>query len=798
MSKDIHRRFFITFLALTGLLLSACNTSKYLKSGENLLKETKIIFKNGKNIPDKNSLEKELEKFIVKKPNGKILGIPKEYIYMVNSQPHKNKWYHKSLKSLGEPPVIYSEEDTKTIASNMENFLRFKKGFYHARVDFLEEDLIRGWSDSRSNSVWFNSAVKFIISTGDRYKINEITYASADAELLKFVHQLPQQVYVKKGDYIDFSSFEAEKSRLTIELQNHGYANFSNSYIEISGDSSQVNKSIDIVFQIRTPQSDSAHQQFETGDIRVFTDFFKDQKTHHLRSDSLLGIQLFRQTNEYLIKPNLIYNSIFFKEGKLLSRDDRQKTFRKLNNLGTYRFVSINASIDSLDQSKMNFDIQLSPYQKKWVYDGGLQFYYSTLTSSRLLGTSISSQFVNRNLLGGSERYSLRAESGIEFGFDDGKAFIRTINASIQNNLNIPSFQDFLGLGRLISRIGLIKDKYYQNVKEEARTNIDLGYSSVNILNFYSINSFNTSFGFDYSSPKNNRYIFKPLGFNLDLYDIKDTARFEKNQQLLLSFSDIVGTGFLFRELSYIFNSQKSKNGHSFTLINNLELSGWEIHLSNLLYNTIAGNQDEWTVNRTLKFAKYIRYEFDGRYSKEFTPGRSFASRFNFGIVVPFGQNKSVPFIRQFGVGGPNSLRAWNIKEAGPGGYRDPLTKLKEITPIFVNQGDIRLELNLEYRFKILLVLDGAVFVDAGNVWALRDDENRPGASFSSKFYEQIAVGVGYGLRLNFNFFIIRFDFGYKVRNPFLDPYKKSQWLTFKEIRDQGLGTLQVAVSYPF
>ena len=233
-------------------------------------------------------------------------------------------------------------------------------------------------------------------------------------------------------------------------------------------------------------------------------------------------------------------------------------------------------------------------------------------------------------------------------------------------------------------------------------------------------------------------------------------------------------------------------------VINNLELSGSEVYLANKLYNTISGTKNIWALADQISFAKYVRYEFDGRYNKEYSRTSSFAARLNAGIIIPFGDNKVAPFIRQFGVGGPNSLRAWNIKEPGPGGYRDPQTKVKDTPGIFVNQGDIRLEMNAEYRFKIFLVMDGALFVDAGNVWVLKDDATRPNASISTSFYKQIALGAGYGVRLNFDFFIIRFDFGYKLRSPFTDDYKKSQWYSFKEIRQQGLGNVQVGVNYPF
>jgi len=788
------------------ILMSSCNTTRYLEKDQSLLKKTKIIFKNEKIIKDKKSLESDLNAFIDQKPNEKLLFfIPKEWLFLANSKPEDDKWYNKGLRGLGDPPVIFSEEASKTIAGNMENYLKFKKGYYEAKVDFIvdEKRSVRGWTNSDGNDVWESniSEVTYIVSQGERFKVKSVSYESTDSKLLDFIKSIEQDAFVKKGDYIDFSQFELEKSRLTVELQNHGYANFANNYIEISGDSSRINKEVDIFFLFRTPLPDTTHTKFITGEVKVYTDYFKDQLVDSLYSDTIQTVQYYRQSAAYLVKPTLLSNSVFFKQGELLRRDDRQKTFRKLNSLGTYRFVTVNAKADKDRDSIMNFEILLTPFQKKWIYDGSLEGYFSTLGAARLFGFSISSQFVNRNFFGGSEKYALRAEAGTEIGYSSDKGFVqRTTNLSLQNNLNIPSFQDFIGLGRFANRTGLIKDKFYKNFVEESSTNIGLGFSALNIINFYSLSSFNASFGFDYTSPKGNRFVFRPLGFNLDLYSIKDTARFAQNPLILLSFKDILGTGFVFRDFSYIYNKPKDRKGNSFLAINNLEVSGWEVYLTNKLYNAISGSDKEWVLDnkREIAFAKYFRYEFDGRYNKEYSRTSSFASRLNLGLIIPFGNNPSAPFIRQFGVGGPNSLRAWNIKEPGPGGYRDPLAKLKETPVIFVNQGDIKIELNAEYRFKILLLLDGALFVDAGNVWTLKEDPNRPGSVISGNFIKQMAIGAGYGVRFNFNFFIIRFDCGYKIRSPFEDPYKKSQWYTFKEIRQQGLGNVQVAVNYPF
>jgi outer membrane protein insertion porin family len=777
----------LSILIYIGLFFISCNTNQYLLPDQSLLKKANIVFKNEKLIKNKVELQNELLTFITSKPNEKLLFvIPKEYIYSK---------YKGVLKNLGEKPTLYDEAAAKKIAQNMENYLRYKKGFYEAKVDFITEEKNKGFTSSSGTEVWTVTHISYLVNTGQPYKIKGIAYETNDKKVLDFINSHQEGAFVKAGDDVDFSKFELEKSRLTIALQNNGYINFSNNYFEITGDSNKVKKEIDIFIQVKPPLPDSLHQQFTTGDIQVFTDFYKDQPKDMLSVDSLDKVRYYRQLPSFLVKPSVLDNAIFFEQEKLVSRDDRQKTFRKLNKLGTYRFVNINSFKSPGLDTVLNFDIQLAPFPKKWIWDGGLQGYFSTLGAARLFGTSVSSQFINRNLFGGSERYTLRAEAGMEIGYEKQTGFVqRANNISLQNNLVIPSFQDFISLGKLAHKTGIIKDQFYKNFREEATTNIGLGFNVNNIINFYSLNSVNASFGFDYTSPKNNRYIFRPLGFNLDLYEIKDSTRFKP--QVLLAFQDILSTGFLFRDLSYIYNRSKDNKGRSFFVLNNLELSGWEVHLTNKLFNALSSQDQVWSLDK-IAFAKYLRYELDGRYNREYSKTTSFASRLNLGIVVPYGESKVVPFVRQFGVGGPNSLRAWNIRQPGPGGFYDSASDTSS-QAIFVNQGDFKLELNAEYRFKIISVFDGAFFVDAGNVWTLREDANRPNANLTGAFLNQMAIGVGYGVRFNFDFFIIRFDFGYKIRNPHKDEVTGRYWNTIKEVRQQGLGNLQVAVNYPF
>ena len=790
---------FLAGIAGLLLLLSSCNTPKYLAPDQALLKNTKIIFKTKNNEKNDPKLKDELQPFITMQPNHKLMFlIPKEYLYVKNTGINKDKWHHKALRSIGEPPALYNEAEAKEIARNMENYLKYKKGYYDAIVDFFAEDKQYGWASSSANEVWSETVLNFVVSPGQRYKIKNITYESGDADVLAFINERQQDALIKPGDYIDYNTFEIEKSRLVIDLQNNGYINFSNNYFEISGDSSKTNKDVDIYIEIREPLPDTLHRRFRAGEIRVYTDYYKDQQPDRLTQDTLNQAIYYKQSKDYLVRKEILDNAVFLRPGKLISREDRQKTFRKLNGLGTYRFVTINAIPDKQIDTLMHYDIQLAPFPKKWIWDGGMQGYFSTLGAARLFGLSLSSQFVNRNLLGGSEKYTLRAEIGTELGYEPGKGVIqRANNLTLQNNLIIPSFQDFLGFGRLVNKAGIIKDKFFNDFKESCSTNIALGFSSNNIIDLYSLSSFNMTYGFDYTSPTNNRYIFRPLGFNLDLYTINDTSRFARNPLVLLSFQDNLGTGFLFRDLTYIYNSNKLPGGHSFLVVNNLEMSGWEVHLTNLAYNSLFNKTSTWSLGDK-RFAKYVRYELDARYNKEFNKTESLAARFNIGSIVAFGENRAAPFVRQFGVGGPNSLRAWNIKQPGPGGYREPLSKLEVPQVIYTNQGDLKLEMNLEYRFKMFYFVDGALFFDAGNVWLLSKDDERPGAEISKRFLDQIAVGTGYGIRFNFNFFIIRLDFGYKLRSPFKDEFTGRNWYTLREVRQQGLGNVQVAVNYPF
>lgn len=805
----------LAYLVLFTFIFSACNTARYLKPEDKLLKKNDIVFKDKVEGINTGDLEQDLNLIINQKPNERLLFlIPREWIYLANAEPGDTSWFEKGMQNIGQVPVIFKEEEAKQTVQDFQNYLRNEQGFFDAVVDFTtdEKSRVRSHTNSFGTSISTPNKVKvqYLVDAKERYKIKSIHYTSGDSAISSIIKKNLASSYLKAGNYFNLTDFNLEKSRITLDLQNVGYYNFNTNFIDIVADSNKTTKEIDFWFEIAPPANASKHTAYSIGKISVYPDYYKEFEFIQPSSKTdTLGMTFYFYGKKQMMKPAVLKKSIFLQTGDKYTFESRQKTFRKLNTLTPYRFVNITTTPRIDSDSIVDINVLLTPQENKYIMESVLEAYYSSFDLFNLLGMSLSGNLIDRNFLRGGENLSLRGQFG--FGLNIGRAEdgtrifnLQSRNISLTSNLQVPSHVDFLGLSRFVNRIGIVPDRFYKNFDAEAKTNISLGFTSLKFFNFYEFNSLNAAFGYEYTSPKGHRYIFRPMGINFDQYSILDTSQFSDLPIIFLQFRDVLGTGLFFRDFTHVYNGVRNRKGRSFAIINKVEFSGLEIGLLNRLFNVIGNNDDEWHISlpgdKKINFAQYIKYEFDYRYNREFSPKHSLAFRFNTGVAVPFNRDNVVPFIKQFGLGGPNSMRAWNIRQLGPGGYVDPLYKLE--TPsdlnIYIQQGDLKLETNLEYRFNIFLFVDGAVFVDAGNIWNLREQPGFQNAHISGKFYNQIAVAAGYGLRLNFVFFNIRFDTGYKIRSPYRDPYLNRNWYSWKEIVNQGVGNIQVAVNYPF
>lgn len=770
-----YSSFVIIFLSI--LFLSSCGSVKNLQDGDYVLRSAKIKINAPQKVENETGLKYELNSFLKQSPIRKKFWNPRD-------------WFDRN------EPLIYDEELTKITADEMLKYLRNKKGYYHATIDYRKKT-DRSYID-----------LVYHIEAGPRYKIRSIDYISSDKKMIATIDGIKDESFVKVGQYLDAATFELEKTRLTNELQNRGYLQFNANYIGLEGDS--TNTETDVRFVILPPLPDSVHKQFTVGDVKVYTEHFPSDEPQIGTTKTLDKKSFYGAHDKIIVRPSTLVNEIYLTPGELYSKSDRQKTFRSLSDLSTYRYVSINPQQSNPKDSIIDFNIFLSPNRSKWVADFGSDLFYSTSNSptfgqNRLIGVSANTSFTNRNWLGGSEKYVLDLESALEVNISG--LGINSYSFNVNNYVELPRYTKFFGMSPVLDVFGKFKPKRYQNIKEEANTIINLGYNYNARSNQLTTRSINFSWGYDYKPNLTSRYTINQVGFNYVTTDIKpefDTI-LVNNIDLRKRLEPTLFTGLLFKNMSYVYQGPKNRAGRSFGFVSKFELSGLETFLSNEIVNTFSGKDTEWMLGN-VNFSKFIKAEVDGRIYKDISAKSSFAARANLGIVLPFGRDTLVPYVKQFYVGGPNSIRAWQIRELGPGGYDFSSARQENNQPFF-QTGDIKMEFNLEYRFDMFWYVEGAFFLDAGNVWNLRNSTETPNSKFGTDFLDQFALGLGYGLRFDFTYFIIRFDFGYKLRNSFPDPETGERWVLFNNkynpssnlyLFNYPFGNINIAINYPF
>lgn len=763
--------------------MPSCKTSQVISEEQHLLRKNQLVFKTDEKIDNKEALRFELESLYQQEQNPPKLWPPKN-------------WFDRDSLTL------YDAALAEATAEAMEKFLKNKKGFYHVKVKPAVE------FDGKQ------ATVSYVMDLGRRYTIRSYNIMSDDDNIVKEINNLASLPAITVGDPLDAELFELERTRITSGLQNLGYANFLGNYVEMVGDSADYQ--VDVEFNILVPPPDSIHQQYYIGEVHVYTEHLSETDPDFNLTDTVNHTVYYSKSDDFVVKPDKLKNNIYLRKGMLYLKNNRVKTQKTLSNLSSFRYVNVKERINPDQDTIIDFDIFLSPHKHKWISETGVDLFYSTFGATdvqqNLFGVSASTGLQNRNLFGGSEKYSFNLDGSVELTIPSLQANRWSFGAN--NALELPRLVDLFSFGKFLSKVKIIPRVNYQRLKEEARTDIALGYNFTKSIQNFSISSFNASWGYSYKPNNTQLYKVRQLGLNLFIFNPTEQFRIRNlvdNQLLAKSFEDNVSTGFLFRDLSYFYQGPKNNRGRSVGVLGNIEFSGMEVFLTNKLYNLFSGSDLVWELGPggRFNFAKYVKFELDGRIYKDVGESSQIAARADFGIVVPFGKTSdgtllTVPYLSQFFVGGPNSNRAWQLRELGPGGY------LEIQDPPFFQAGDIKLEFNLEYRWDWFWFFKGAVFVDAGNIWTLRDEFSqsgelqRAGSKFSSNFLDQMAIGAGWGIRADFTYFLIRFDFGYKIRAPYPVDDSGSHFVIGKKVPGTDnsfnayIGNINVAINYPF
>ncbi len=640
------------------------------------------------------------------------------------------------LMRLGEPPAIYDSTQIEATREQMKAFL-FNKGYFHSRVKINTE---------KRDRLCF---ITYIITEGPPKVIDSIVYQVHNRVMDSLLEATRKNAYIQKGENYDQDKLVSEQQRIEQLFQDNGFYDFTRQYITCTVDTTLLGDDrIALAFEIQKPERASDYKIFRIDSVIFTTDVTNTLANYKRYSESYNGITYRFMTNAY--SKRILDRRVFIYPGQLYSRNNTIETQRQLLNLDNFKFVNINYDTTGEKFIANIFTSPLTKYQE--TNEIGLE------VTQGFPGPFYDLSLKVRNVFGGLENLEISGRVGYEgvaSAANPTKIYSST-EAGGQFNLIFPQF--ILPISNHAkSRLGQFNPK----------TNITSGYSYTNRPE-YKRSDLNAHIYYTWQNGLKKLY-------NASLEDISlikssldpafqhelDTLRDEGNNlwrtfkpSLVLSSNFSITNNYNYNQ----FSVSRPKSGAFWR--NYIETGGTMLNFFKINYLDSSG----------LELYKYIKFSTDYRKYTSLTPSTQFAFRANLGIAKSYAPNGVLPYERYFFAGGSNSIRAWRPRRLGPGSFF-PQDDNGAYTDKYEQPGELLIQTSAEIRTKIVKFIQGAAFVDAGNIWMLEKDANRPGAEFDiNRFYKEIAVGAGLGLRFDFTFLLLRFDLGFKVYNPALPP----------------------------
>ncbi len=796
----------LSFIILPLLLLSSCNVNRFLKNDEYIVSSNKITIQNFKNKREKQTLEKNLPLLYRQKELPTFIVGPSKigaWNYFKTQEQlkikPKAKWFNRSLAKV---PTFYEKNATDLTVQNMRKYLT-NAGYRYNNVYF--EKNFHGRDKGLAD-------ITYIVKPGVLYVYDTVRFFCADTAYQKILDSTRHESLLYRGQPVRSSIYDAEKSRLTQVFNNLGYARFNPNFIQqLDSDTATIafdaqgNRLINATLTIQLPPDKSQTQQFIVGDITVFPnyDVLKGETILH---DSIIDNKVFftYDGNLGLNAPTLA-RVIPLKSFGLYRQKTGDDIFKKISSLGLYKFISIKPLIDECDSNSISYKIFLTP-NKKMVTEVGAELYYSNISYTQLgsgtlgrLGVSGSINYTHRNFLRGAERYTATLSGGVDYGLSstNGIPNGKSIDFKFDNRLLIPKFINLTKTLLLYSKIGLMRKSFYNELKENGQSEVNFSYilSDRLGLDLYRLEQFNAGFRYILSrkNEHNERFTFTPASVELNLGKLTGTYRDKLPDRTRHSFDSTLVTGILFRSFTHEYSTKTNFQNTRWRFSYTLQQSGSEFWLIDGLRNLVSSTKkDTLRLYPSLGFAKFWSLDGEARYGAPLSEHLSYAMRISAGAASAFGDALAVPYNYQFYVGGPNSIRAWQQRAIGPGSFND----VNNRSPFPSQTGEIKMDFNSELRFDLFWRLKSALFLDVGNVWNLRQDDKVPGGEFTKFWYDQLAVGTGLGLRLDVIYFVLRLDFGWKLRNPYNT--NGNYWIPLNEYSYRNNSNWNFAIGLPF
>lgn len=716
----------------------------------------------------------DFEPILKQKPNRKILFVLPFHLLVWNfAQSHSSeRKFNEYLRTtVGEPPVIFEPVLLEKTTEQMKQLLS-NEGYFRGSVT---ADTI---SKKRLVFKFLNPKKKvrihYFIETGNPYLLKRISFALEDTALSRVIDEegleIRKQSALRSGSRFQVEKFDEERERITNLMKDLGYFTFDPIHVVFDVDTNLKGDFFNIAIRFRNLRSmsqiegrdtliESAHKKYKLNQIIINENFIGSER-YQSSYDSISYkncLYLFRSKPN--VNPSRLSRNIFVQSGDYFSKSKTNYTYERINSLGTFKFIDLKYEVvkSSANQGLLDLKVNLTEAPKQAITLEGIG-----TNRSGNLGVSTSLNYKNRNLFKGAEQFDLKLYGGLE-----AQRTNSTINSETTDFITkgTPFNTYEYGVQALVT----IPDLLFRTARrelpwfKEPKTTISAS-ADRQVRPQYDRALINLSYQMIMRLRAKDQLIIAPI--DLSVIDLKKDIEFEKqllqtrNSLLINSYNNhIIPAG----RITYNYTTQDFKNSNKnyYLYKLNFETAG---NIARTLAKTFHApydpNRDSYFINN-IAFSQYVKLDAD--YSKHFVINDLSRTvyRGTAGIGVPLSNLNTLPFERSFFAGGANDMRAWQARGLGPGSLSDTAT-------YGIDQvGELKLEINIEYRFKIIKQLEGALFTDIGNIWILAYDPLRPGADFDlNRFYKELAIGPGAGIRFNFDFFILRLDGGLQLKDP--------------------------------
>jgi outer membrane protein insertion porin family len=750
------------------MLISSCSSTRHLPPGEKLYTGARVTVNGASTVRQKKVLTEDLDGLTRPKPNSKFLGLRlKLGIYNLFRNKKENSFFGRIRERSGEPPVLLSQVDlqqnVKVVQSHLEN-----KGYFRASVK--GDTIVRGKTGRAT----------YIAETGSQYMIGSVTFPEDSTPLSSVVRESARNSLLLVGKPFDLDVIKAERERIDAYLKERGFYYFSPNYLIMRTDSTSGGQTVRMEVAIKRDMPFMARDVYRINNIFIYPDY----SLNTAAVDT--NIQNVREHEGYYVidreqkfKPVLFEEAMDFQRGEVYNRRSHNRTLSRLTNLDVFKFVKNRFELnDTTPLPDLDVYYYLTPFPKR-----SIRAEISTITrSNNLNGSLISVNWKNRNLFRAGEQLGVSIYVGTDVQFSGALRGYNTFRSGAELNFSVPRL--LLPVRRPVNRSGYVP-----------RTNFQIGYDLLSRTKLYTLSSFRAAVGYLWKQSLRKQHELYPISINY-IRPMNVSAIYDSliSQDTLLARA-IQRQFILGSTYQYTFNqlAAGTQRTNSYYLNMLIDLSG---NIAGMLSGANVKEGKEVRI-KNVPFAQYIKTEFDGRYYRKIGLYSTWANRVIVGIGIPYGNSVQLPFIKQFFIGGNNSLRGFRSRSVGPGTYRYPGTQnfLPDET------GDIKLELNSEFRFRLSGPLYGAVFMDAGNIWLMNDSSftHKPGGEFTSAFLNQLAVDAGIGIRFDVRLFVIRLDVAFPLRKPWeQNPWVLNQIRLNKIIWRRENIVYNLGIGYPF